>query len=121
MKNVNAYIKILIVFIVSFVLTMCMTIENITHPDNPRVNSNIEIGVDVKLVPANDDYTKMIFAVLAPKNWNIADNAVLTITTSGYTKGDLSDEQMNLVGATETEPVTNTLWPTALDGQFGIG
>lgn len=94
MKILKTYIKVPVILVASFILTMCMTIEKITHPDNPQVNSEIEISVDVKLVPANDDNTKMIFAVLAPQSWNIVDNATLTLTTNGYTKGDLVDEPM---------------------------
>ena len=120
MASLNFFKKLLILLSLPMVLVMCMTIESITHPDNPHVNSEIEIGVNVKLEPANDDNTKMIFAVLAPKSWSIADNAVLTFTTSGYTKGDVSDEQMTLVAETGTEPTTNLAWSTALENQLGL-
>lgn len=120
MKNLNFYSRIIIILILPFALVMCMTIERITHPDNPQINSEIEIGVDIKLEPANDDSTKMVFAVLAPQSWNIANNAVLTITTNGYTKGDVSDEQMSLVAEAEKEPTTNLSWPAALENQLGV-
>ncbi len=120
MRKLNFFKKIIVLLILPMILVMCMTIENITHPDNPKVNSEIEIGVNVKLEPANDDNTKMIFAVLAPKSWGIADNAVLTFSTNGYTKGDVSDEQMTLVAETETEPTTNLAWPAALGDQLGL-
>ncbi len=120
MKNLNKYKKIIIISILSFVLVMCMSIENITHPDNAQVNSEIEIGVDLKLVPENDDNTKMIFAVLAPKSWNIADNAVLTYSTSGYTKGDVTNESLTLVSSTATEPTTALPWSQALQSEIGL-
>lgn len=120
MTNLNLYKKIAVLLILPMVLVMCMTIESITHPDNPQVNSEIEIGVKVKLEPANDDSTKMVFAVLAPKSWSIVDNAVLTFSTNGYTKGDVTDEQMTLVANTETEPTTNSTWPIALENQLGL-
>lgn len=120
MNKKHIYRKIIAIFILPFLLVMCMTIENITHPDNPQVNSEIEIGVDLKLVPENDDNTKLIFAVLAPKSWNIGDNAALTFKTNGYTKGDIIDEQMQLVEETENEPTTNLEWKTALENQVGL-
>jgi len=98
----------------------CMTIEKITQPDDPQVNSEIEIGVDLKLVPENDDNTQMVFAVLAPKSWKIADNAKLTFSTNGYTKGDVTNEPMVLMGATETEPTTALPWSAALQSEIGL-
>lgn len=120
MTNLSFYKKSIILLILPLILVMCMTIESITHPDNPQVNSEIEIGVKVKLEPANDDNTKMVFAVLAPQSWNITNNAVLTFSTNGYTKGDVTDEQMTLVAETETEPTTNLAWSTALENQLGL-
>ena len=120
MNRLNPYKRILAISILPFIFVMCMTIENITHPDNPQVDTEIEIVVDLKLVPENDDNTKMVFAVLVPQGWNIANNAVLTFTTNGYTKGDVVDEHMQLVGETEKEPTTNLFWPTALGNEVGV-
>lgn len=117
MKYLN---KFLIVLMLPLLLVMCMTIENITHPDNPQVNSEIEIGVNVKLVPENDDNSKMIFAVLAPKSWNMDENAELTLTTTGYTKGDVTNEQMTLVSGSDTEPTTGEPWSAALQSVVGL-
>lgn len=97
-----------------------MTIESITHPENPQVNSEIEIGVNIKLTAENDDNTKMVFAVLAPKSWNIAQNAQLTFTTTGYTKGDVVNEPMTLVPASDVEPTTALGWPAAIQSEFGL-
>lgn len=110
----------MIVFILPFLVMMCMTIEKITHPDDPQVNSEIEIGVDIKLVPDNDDNTQMVFAVLAPRSWNIAQSAVVTFSTTGYTKGDVSNEQMTLMTTTETEPTTALPWSAALQSEIGL-
>src|SRR5690554_1724376 len=99
-------ISLILFLILPLLLTTCMTIENITHPDNPQVNSDINIVVDLKLTPENDDNTKMVFAVLAPKSWNIAQNSELTFTTTGYTKGDVVNEPLTVIPASETEPTT---------------
>jgi hypothetical protein len=120
MKYLNKYKVVMIAFILPFIVIMCMTIEKITHPDNPKVNSQIEIGVDLKLVPENDDNTEMVFAVLAPKSWNIAQNAQLTFSTSGYTKGDLTDEPMVLMTSGDKEPTTALDWSSALQSEIGL-
>jgi hypothetical protein len=120
MKRLNKYSVWTIAFVLPFILMMCMTIEKITHPGNPQVNSQIEIGVDIKLVPENDDNTELVFAVLAPKSWNIGSNAELTFTTNGYTKGDVANESMVLIPATEKEPTTALSWPAALQKEIGL-
>lgn len=120
MKNYNKFRNWVIILILPLIALMCMTIENIIHPDDPQVNSEIGIRVNLKLEPDNDDNTKMIFAVLAPKNWNIADNAQLTFSTSGYTKGDVVDEPMTLVSESEVEPTTALPWSAAIQSEFGL-
>jgi len=113
-------ISLILFLILPLLLTTCMTIENITHPDNPQVNSDINIVVDLKLTPENDDNTKMVFAVLAPKSWNIAQNSELTFTTTGYTKGDVVNEPLTVIPASETEPTTALPWPAALQDRLGL-
>lgn len=120
MKYIREYKKWLTIFLFSFFLMMCMTIEKITHPDDPKVNSRIEIGVDLKLTPENDDNTKLVFAVLAPKSWNISDNAELTFTTKGYTKGDVINEPMTVIPKSEIEPTTAQNWSSALQSEVGL-
>ncbi|MDR1720346.1 MAG: DUF4961 domain-containing protein [Dysgonamonadaceae bacterium] len=120
MKYLKKYKKWLLILILPFIIVMCMTIENIIHPDDPQVNSEIEIGVDLKLTAENDDNTKMVFAILAPKSWNIANSAQLTYTTSGYTRGDVTNEPLTLIDPTATEPTTAMPWSTALQSEIGL-
>jgi hypothetical protein len=123
MKYLNNSKKWLVALILCLILVMCMTIEEIIHPVDPQVNSEIEISVKLKLVPESpnrDQNSKMVFAVLAPKSWNIANNAVLTFSTSGYAKGDLVDEQMTLMAESETEPTTALPWSTAIQSEIGF-
>ncbi|MGQ8335002.1 DUF4961 domain-containing protein [Sunxiuqinia sp. A32] len=120
MKYLKKYRALMMIFIFPLLAIMCMTIENIIYPDDPQVNSDIQIGVDIKLVPENDDNTQLTFAVLAPKSWNLADNAELFITTTGYTKGDISNEKMVLMPESEIEPTTALPWSTALQSEIGL-
>lgn len=101
----------------------CMTIEEINFPDNPKANSDIVITVKVKLVTETDDISKMAFAVLAPKSWNLASNAQLSLTTNGYsTQGfsEVTDEKMILMSTTDHEPTTDLTWPQAYQSKIGV-
>lgn len=120
MKQINKYRNWLIVLMLPFVALMCMTIESITHPEDAQVNSEIQIGVKLKFEAENDDNTKMIFAVLAPQHWNLAENAELTFTTTGYTKGDVVNEPLTLVAESEVEPTTALPWSAAIQSEFGL-
>jgi len=120
MKNLNKYIKWGLILVLPFLLIMCMSIENIIHPDDPKVNSEIEVSVDLKLVAENDDNTEFVFAVLVPKSWNVAANSTVTYSTTGYTKGDVSDEQMVLISESEKEPTSLLSWPAALQSKVGL-
>lgn len=120
MKFWKKYKVAMMAIILPFMVIMCMSIEKITHPENAQVNSQIEIGVDLKLVPENDDNTEMVFAVLAPKSWNIAQNAQLTFSTNGYTKGDVTNEAMVLMTKEEKEPTTAMDWSSALQSEIGL-
>jgi len=120
MKNLNKYRNWLAILILPLIVTLCMTIESITHPADPQVNSEIEIDVKIKLEPENDDNTKLIFAVLAPQSWNIAENAVLNYTTTGYTKGDVVNEPLTLVAESAVEPTTALPWSAAIQSEFGL-
>ena len=65
----------LAIFALPLIVVACMTIEEIIHPDDPKVNSEIEITVKIKLVTETDETARLVFAVLAPKSWNIAQSA----------------------------------------------
>lgn len=120
MIQMKKFKKGIIILSLPFILLMCMTIENIVHPDDPQVNSEIEIGVDIKLIAETDDNTELVFAILAPKSWHIADNAELTFSTNGYSKGDVVNERMILMPSTEKEPSTLLDWSTAFQSEVGL-
>lgn len=112
--------RLLFICFLPLMLTMCMRIENIIHPDNAQVNSNISIRVDLKLEPANDDNTPLIFAILAPESWNLIENSTLLLTTKGYTKGDVSNEILRITRDNEIEPITKLPWSQALSNELGM-
>lgn len=101
----------------------CLTIDEIIHPDDARVNSEIDITVRIKLVAETDETTRLVFAVLAPKSWNIAQSAELTLTTEGYAGqgyAEVAGEAMELMPDTEVEPTTALKWPEAYQSKVGL-
>ena len=62
----------------------CMEIVEIIHPEDAKVNSDIDISVKIKFTAETDHRSEIAFAILAPKAWNIRENASLTLTTEGY-------------------------------------
>lgn len=101
----------------------CMTIDDIIFPDNPQVDSDIEITVKCKLVTESDDKAQFVFAVLAPKSWSLKDNATLTFTTRGYeTQGgtNVVDEPMVIMTDADHEPSTDQTWPQAYQSNIGV-
>jgi len=101
----------------------CMTIEDIIFPDNPQVDSDIEISVKIRLVTETDDNAHLVFGVLAPKSWHLADNSSLSFSTSGYAfQGypEIKDEALIPVGPSETEPSTQMPWAMAHQSILGL-
>lgn len=111
-------------FIAAAVLTFsCMEIVDIIFPDNPKVDSEIEITVITKLTTETDETSKMIFAALFPKSWKAPSTISATLTTSGYDKQgytDVKDQPMTLVNSTDVEPVTQLPWVTAYQSKIGF-
>lgn len=102
------------------VLVRCMTIVDIVYPDEPLVNSEVEIKVNIKLEPENSNNTKLIFAVLAPKSWNLKENGVLNLTSNGYSEGDVENELMSLVAVDAIEPTTGQEWSKTIQSVVGL-
>lgn len=101
-----------------------MSVEKIILPENAQVNSEEEITVEIKLVPGSDESnSKLAFAILTPKSWKTAENAVVTYSTSGYaTQGfeEIVNESMMVIPSTENEPFTQQSWPLAYQSKVGL-
>lgn len=123
MKFLKNYKYWLAIFMLPLVVVACMTIEEIVHPDDAKVNSEIDITVRIKLVTETDETTQLVFAVLAPKSWNIAQSARLTLSTSGYSSqgyADVTDEPLELMDDSEVEPTTALKWSEAYQSKVGL-
>lgn len=119
-KSIWAPLAIIATALLTF---SCMEIVEIIFPDNPQVDSEIEITVITKLTTETDETTKMIFAALFPKSWNASETISATLTTSGYDKQgypDLIDQPMQIVNATDKELTTQLPWAQAYQSKIGF-
>jgi hypothetical protein len=54
MKLIRKYKYLFSLLAIIFMVTTCMTIEEIIHPDDAKVDSDIEIAVRIKIVADTD-------------------------------------------------------------------
>ena len=107
--------------VLAILVVDCMTIEEIIHPENARVNSDIDISVRIKIVAETDGNSKLAFGILVPKSWNVAKNATLTFTTTAnYAANVVTNEPMTVVGASELNPSDAQPWATSFQSRFGL-
>jgi hypothetical protein len=99
----------------------CMTIEEIIHPDNAQVNSDIDIAVKIKITAETDGNSKLAFGILVPKSWNVSQNSTLTLTTTAnHTPNVVTDEPMTVMAAGEANPSDAQPWAASFQSKFGI-
>lgn len=104
-----------------FLVVTCMTIEEIIHPDNAQVDSDIDIAVKIKIVAETDGNSKLAFGILMPKAWNVKDNAIVTLSTvAGFTGNSVTNEPMILMKATDTNPTDGMPWAASFQSRFGV-
>lgn len=124
MKSIKRHILTPLAIIVTAILAFsCMEILDIIFPENPQVNSEIEITVIARLNTETDETAKMIFAALFPKSWKASENISATLTTEGYVHHgypDVTDQPMSLVNPSDVEPITQLPWVTAYQSEIGF-
>lgn len=104
-----------------FLVVTCMTIEEIIHPENAQVDSDINITVKIKIVAETDGNSKLAFGILMPKAWNVKNNAMLTLTTDAAFAGNkVTNEPMVLMSATDTNPSDGMPWTTSFQSRMGV-
>jgi len=108
MKIGKKRIKVILLPILFFILTYCITIPNVTQPTTAVVSEEITITVDVDVAAAETAAYNVIFGVLVPESWDIASNAEVSYTSpSGSGTFSLapdqtySDQMMEMVGIGE--------------------
>ncbi|MGV8963730.1 MAG: DUF4961 domain-containing protein [Candidatus Saccharimonadaceae bacterium] len=120
MKYIKKYKYVLSLLVILFLAFTCMTIEDIIHPDNAQVDSDINITVKIKIVAETDGTSKLAFGILMPKAWNVKDNATVTLTTdAGFAGNKVTNERMVLMSATDKNPTDGMLWSASLQSRMG--
>lgn len=107
-------------------LVSCVfTVEKIVAPENAKAGSTIEINTRISFyhLQSNQD-TRLIFGVLAPKTWNVRENATITVSTEGrpenqHDEAELVDAPMHPVDPSATDPVTGQTWANAFQTLYG--
>lgn len=121
MKPMKKYMQLLLLLAVPFLAITCMTIEDVIHPDDAQVDSDINISVKIKIVAETDGNSKLAFGILVPKSWNVANNATLTLsTTAAFAGNAVTNEPMVLVGAGEKNPSDALPWASSFQSKIGI-
>lgn len=121
MKFLKKYKHWLPVVALAFLVATCMTIEEIIHPDDAQVDSDINISVKIKIVADTDGNSKLAFGILMPKVWNVSQNATLTLTTqAAFAANVVTNEPMVLVAANETNPSDAKPWASSFQSRFGV-
>jgi hypothetical protein len=120
MKLLKDYRKWLLLLGVPALAVMCMTITDVIYPDDPQPDSEITVLVKLKFVAETEQDSKLAFGILAPKSWNLASNATLSLTTtSGVPKNVVTDEALTVIPSNELNPSTGTPWSSSFQARFG--
>ena len=90
----------------------CIKLTEIIMPDKIETNSTVEIHVKGQVKPETDYGPEgLALAILAPKAWDIANTAELTMTTTNlqsmYGVADLKDEKMVVISGEEIPKCTD--------------
>lgn len=108
----------------SLLVIGCLEFDSISQPERALVGSEINITAKLKIVPETDGSGRVIFAILAPKAWDLANNASLTLTSINYGElqggTDVTNEVLSLIPSTSLEPNTKTTWAQAFKTVKGI-
>ena len=77
-------VGLLIFPLVILFVTACFDITGVTQPSTAKVGETITITVDVNYDSEDTDqnYKFLIFGMMAPKSWDIANNAVVAFSSS---------------------------------------
>ena len=103
----------------------CLEFDGIIQPGRALTDSEIEVTAQLRVSPGEDGSGKVVFAVLAPKAWNLRDNATLYLTTKDYNaiqnQPEVVNEQLTLMPAEEKDPKNGLSWADSFMSVIGRG
>lgn len=111
------YYRYLTIAALAALVAGCMEFLSINHPEAAPVNTGVDATFDVKIKIAENigNRTTPVIAMLAPAAWQIAQNAVITYTTSDGS----GVMEMRLATGADVEPKTGGTWAAALKSRLG--
>ena len=106
-----------LMFSMFLLLTMCITITNVSQPTSATTGETINITIDANLLGEIGDSQNLVFGFLAPAAWDVAGTGVATYTTS------VGNGTMSLVPLDEIAPNSDLglTWADDMKNQLGIG
>jgi len=101
-------------FLLFLLLSMCITITNVSQPSSVAVGERMDVTIDVDVAPAEDAAYNIVFGVLAPESWNISSNAMATyISPNG-------SGTMRLANAMDPDYVTPIMNLAGIGENYGL-
>lgn len=116
-RKYRSLLQILAAFGIVLAIGACAFIDSFELPASAKANQEFDIYVNVRIDPIDNNTSKMVIAFLAPKSWNVRQNATLS-----YTNTLGGDGKMALIPEGTICPNSNGQdYPNALKTKFGIG
>lgn len=122
------FIRAAVVLSLPLIVIGCFFFDSISQPEKALVDTELEITARIRIEPGTDNWNnpgRFVFAILAPKAWNLRQNATLSLTSvtgdSWRITPDVVDEPLTPMPSTEVDPFTKTPWPKAFAYNIGYG
>ncbi len=123
MKHIGKAKVILTLACLAAILFSCITFNSVVWPSDPLADTEVEVKVQVQLVPETERNGYFVLAMLVPKNWKVADNLQAVYSAKDVQSGgkmiNITEERM-VIANDYTEPTTTMPYNTAMLSQYGV-
>lgn len=123
MKYIGKAKVILTLACLAAILFSCITFNSVVWPSDPLADTEVEVKVQVQLVPETERNGYFVLAMLVPKNWKVADNLQAVYSAKDVQSGgkmiNITEERM-VIANDYTEPTTTMPYNTAMLSQYGV-
>ena len=119
----NRILFCLLVAALPLLVVSCLFFDNIIQPESALVESEIEITAQLRVAPETNGNGRLVFAMLAPKAWNLKENATLLLTTTDYVNqgySEIVNESLTPMPDTETDPKNGMAWSASFASVIGM-
>lgn len=101
----------------------CIEFKSVIWPSDPKANSEMEVTIQVQLVPETEHNGHFVLAFVAPKSWKVSETVQATYSATNAQVGGqlitITDEVMVLAND-YTEPTTTMPYSSAMLSQYGV-